>query len=145
MDSVRVGRESGEARRRSAAHLPEAAERFLAAPYNGVFTTIRPDGSAHTAPVRFTWDPVSGLARVMTVGSRAKARNIRANPGGRVSMCQSVDFRWITLEGTAEVLGDPERVAEGTRRYMRRYHSPPPPVPGMVVIEIAVDRVMGLW
>jgi PPOX class probable F420-dependent enzyme len=117
----------------------------LAAPHIGAFTTVRPDGSVHTAPVRFTWDGPASLARVMTVDSRVKAQNIIANPGSRVSICQAPGYQWLTLEGIAAVLSDPARVDEGKRRYARRYLTPPPPVPGMVVIEIAVDRVMGLW
>jgi hypothetical protein len=34
-------------------------------------------------------------------------------------------------------------VAEGIRRYLVRYGSVPPDLPGLVVIEIAVDRVFG--
>ncbi|WP_284734237.1 hypothetical protein [Actinomadura sp. NEAU-AAG7] len=40
---------------------------------------------------------------------------------------------------------DPARVLEGTWRYAERYRSPPPEPPGLVVIEIEVDRVMGLF
>lgn len=138
-------RDSHLANQRKAVRLPEAADRFLAAPHIGVFTTSRPDGSSHSVPVRFSWDGESGLIRVMTTNSRVKTRNVRYGNGRRVSMCQAVDFRWITLEGVASVLSDPERVAEGKRRYQRRYLSPPPDVSGMVVIEIKVDRVMGLW
>jgi hypothetical protein len=34
-------------------------------------------------------------------------------------------------------------VAEGVRRYAKRYPSLPPNLPGIVVIEILVDRVLG--
>jgi hypothetical protein len=81
---------------------------------------------------------------VMTVATRRKARNLLAGPGGRASVCQVVGPRWITLEGPATVSDDPRRVAEGAWRYARRYCSPPPNPPGLVVIEIAVDRVLGL-
>jgi hypothetical protein len=81
----------------------------------------------------------------MTTGSRAKTRNVRAAPGRRVAICQAADFRWITLEGFGIVSDDPGSVAEGARRYSRRYLAPPPDLLGMVVIEVSVDRVMGLW
>ncbi|WP_077801391.1 pyridoxamine 5'-phosphate oxidase family protein [Streptomyces sp. JHA26] len=107
-------------------------------------TTIRPDGSPHVAPVRFTWEASSGLARVMTVASSRKARNLLAAPGGRVALCQVDGFAWATLEGTGTVVRDPDRVARGAKLYARRYWSTPPSPPGRVVIEIAVDRVLSL-
>ncbi|WP_406419549.1 pyridoxamine 5'-phosphate oxidase family protein [Streptomyces sp. NBC_00842] len=53
--------------------LPESAEAFLAENHVCTLTTIRPDGSPHVAPVRFTWDADAGPARVMTAASRQKA------------------------------------------------------------------------
>ncbi|MEQ4720224.1 TIGR03618 family F420-dependent PPOX class oxidoreductase [Nonomuraea sp. B19D2] len=124
--------------------MPVSAERFLTEPHLATLTTFRPDGSPHVVAVRFTWDREAGLARVMTVGSSRKARNLLSAPGSRAALCQVAGFRWITLEGTATVSDDPLRVAEGVRRYTRRYSSPPPNPPGRVVVEIAVDRVMNL-
>jgi PPOX class probable F420-dependent enzyme len=117
---------------------------FLAQSHPATLTTFRPNGSPHVVVVRFTWDGPAGLARVLTVASSRKARNLAANPGSRAALCQLAGFRWITLEGTAIVSNDPQRVADGARRYERRYGSPPPDPPGRVVIEIAVDRVMSL-
>jgi PPOX class probable F420-dependent enzyme len=125
--------------------LSESAEAFLAENHVCTLTTIRPDGSPHMAPVRFTWDTDAGLARIMTAASRQKVRNLLAGPGSRVAVCQVAGPRWITLEGTATVSDDPQRVAEGARHYAKRYWSAPPSPPGLVVIEIAVDRAMGLY
>jgi hypothetical protein len=94
--------------------------------------------------VRFTWDAEAGLARVMTVVSSRKARNLLANPGSRAALCQAEGFSWVTLEGAATVSRDPGRVAEGVRRYTTRYLSPPPNPPGRIVIEMTVDRLMSL-
>ncbi|MEU6393859.1 pyridoxamine 5'-phosphate oxidase family protein [Streptomyces sp. NPDC046939] len=105
---------------------------------------MRPTGSPHVAPVRFTWDARSGLARVLTVDTSRKARNVLAAPGGRVALCQVDNFSWVTLEGTAHVTRDAGRMAEGVSRYARRYWSAPPDRPGRVVIEITVDRVLSL-
>jgi len=123
--------------------MPEATRQFLAQNAICTLTTCRPDGSPHVTPVRFTWDAHAGLARIMTVASRRKARNISDNPQARASICQLVGYSWATLEGPAAVSADPDRIAEGTRRYTERYRSPPPGPPGLVVIEIAVDWVMG--
>ncbi|MEV0197109.1 TIGR03618 family F420-dependent PPOX class oxidoreductase [Nonomuraea sp. NPDC050691] len=123
--------------------MSAAARRFLAEPRPATLTTLRPDGSPHVVAVRFTWDPAADLARVLTVGTTRKARNL-ARPGGRVALCQAEGFRWVTLEGAATVHDAPERVDEGVRRYAARYGTPPPNPPGRVVIEIAVDRVTQL-
>jgi PPOX class probable F420-dependent enzyme len=130
--------------RAKAKRLLASAKAFLAEANVATLTTLRPDGSLHVVVVRFTWDGDAGLARVMTVAASRKARNLTANPGGRAALCQVAGFRWITIEGTATVSDDPRRVAEGVRRYARRYQSPPPNPPGRVVIEIAMDRVTSL-
>ncbi|WP_346433966.1 pyridoxamine 5'-phosphate oxidase family protein [Nonomuraea composti] len=123
--------------------LPHAAEAFLEEPSVATLTTLRPDGTPHVVAVRFTWDREAGLARVLTVATSRKARNLTPEPG-RAALCQVHGFRWITLEGRATVSGDPARIAEAARRYTRRYLSPPPAPPGRVVIEIAVDRFLHL-
>lgn len=125
--------------------MPPDAERFLAQNAICTLSTSRPDGSPHVTAVRFSWDSKAGLARVMTVGTRRKARNISENPHAWVSLCQLVGYRWLTLEGPATVSDDPERVAEGIRRYIKRYGSSPPNLPGLVVIEIAAQGVMGQY
>ncbi|MEU9857933.1 TIGR03618 family F420-dependent PPOX class oxidoreductase [Streptomyces sp. NPDC047974] len=128
---------------RSPLRLDAATEAFLTENHVGTLTTVRGDGSPHAAPVRFTWDATAGLVRVMTVVTRQKVRNLSAD-GARAAICQVAGMRWITLEGAAAVSTDPERLQEGVRRYTRRYWSPPPQPPGLAVIEIAVDRVLGL-
>ncbi|MGW5505732.1 pyridoxamine 5'-phosphate oxidase family protein [Streptomyces rochei] len=125
--------------------VPRSVEEFLNdAQHVAAFTTVRPDGTLHVAPVRFTWDAAAGLARVMTVDTSRKARNLLDAPGGRVALCQVHGFTWATLEGTAMVVRDPARVALGAKLYTKRYWSPPPSPPGRVVIEIEVDRVLHL-
>ncbi len=64
----------------------------------------------------------------------------RRTPGPAV--CQVDGGRWLTLEGTAEVTDDPDRVAEAVRRYAERYR-PPGERADRVAIEIRVDRVLG--
>ncbi|KXK58787.1 pyridoxamine 5'-phosphate oxidase [Micromonospora rosaria] len=121
-----------------------AVEAFLAEDHVAAFTTLRPDGRPHVAPVRFTWDPTSGLARVLTRAATRKVRNLLARPGSHAVLCQTAGFRWVTLEGPATVRTDPARVAEGARRYGLRYRAPAPEFPDRVVVEIAVTRIRGL-
>jgi F420H(2)-dependent biliverdin reductase len=121
----------------SAGALAFPTERHLA-----TLTTLRPDGSPHVVAVGFTWDPEAGLARVITFASSRKARNLVATPGSRAALCQVEGARWLTLEGPATMTDDPARVAEGVRRYATRYRQPGDR-PDRVVIEVAVDRVLG--
>lgn len=108
-------------------------------------TTLRPDGSPHVVPVGVTYDAGARLARVITSGTSAKARHVRAAgpEGARVAVCQVDGRRWATLEGRARVRAEPERVAEAERRYAERYERAPRLNPARVVIEIEVDRALG--
>ncbi|MEU7468799.1 TIGR03618 family F420-dependent PPOX class oxidoreductase [Streptomyces sp. NPDC044984] len=108
-------------------------------------TTLRPDGTPHLVPVGVTYDPEARLARVITSGTSAKARHVRAAgaEGAAVAVCQVDGRRWATLEGRAVVRTDRERVAEAERRYTERYGRTPRPNPSRVVIEIALTRAMG--
>ena len=91
-----------------------------------------------------TWDADAALARVITWVGSQKANILERTGGGRAAVCQVDGGRWITLEGDAVVTGDPERAAEGVRRYTERY-SPPrrDRGPDRRVIEIRVDSVIG--
>ncbi|HYI60390.1 MAG TPA: PPOX class F420-dependent oxidoreductase [Acidimicrobiales bacterium] len=115
---------------------------FLAERHLATLTTLRPDGSPHVVAVGFTWDPGAGLVRIITFAPSRKARNLRAAPGSRASVCQVDGGRWLTLEGPATVTDDPARVAEAVRRYAERYR-PPGPRDDRVAIEVRVDRVLG--
>jgi F420H(2)-dependent biliverdin reductase len=111
-------------------------ERHLA-----TLTTLRADGSPHVVPVGVTFDAATATARVITSGTSAKARHVRAGQQ-RVAVCQVDGRRWITLEGAAVVRDDPASVADAVERYARRYRQPREN-PARVVIEISVDRVLG--
>jgi PPOX class probable F420-dependent enzyme len=124
------------------AALPEEVLRFLRERHLATLTTLRPDGSPHVVAVGFTWDPDAGLARVISFAPSRKARNLVAAPGSRAAVSQVDGGRWLTLEGPATVTQDPDRVAEGVRRYTERYR-PPGEREDRVVIEIAVDRILG--
>lgn len=116
---------------------------FLTERHFGTLTTLRPDGSPHVVAVGFTYEPAASLMRIITSGSSRKARNLTGqDPGRRVAVCQVDGARWLTLEGTATVTDDPERVADAVARYVERYRQPRQR-DDRVAIEIAVDRVMG--
>jgi len=122
------------------AALPPEALVFVGERHLATLTTLRPDGSPHSTAVGFTWDPGTGLVRIISWAASRKARNLAR--GGRASVCQVDGGRWLTFEGPAQVTDDPARVAEAVRRYAQRYRQPGER-PDRVAIEIAVDRVLG--
>ena len=122
------------------AALPDDVLAFLAERHLATLTTLRPDGSPHVVAIGFTWDDNAGLVRVITSGSSRKAAHARL--GGRAVVAQVDGARWLALEGPVTVSQDPDRVAEAVRRYALRYRQPAEN-PQRVVLEIAVDRVLG--
>jgi F420H(2)-dependent biliverdin reductase len=123
------------------ADLPGPVREFLAERHLATLTTLRSDGTPHVVAVGFTWDEEAGLVRVITNGPSQKAQNVR-HGSPRAVVAQVEGRRWLSLEGTPRVSDDPERVAEAVRRYAQRYRTPSEN-PRRVVIEIAVDRVLG--
>lgn len=123
-------------------NLSDEVTAFVTERHLATLTTLRPDGTLHVVAVGFTWDPDECLVRVITFAPSRKARNVVAQPGGPAAVCQVDGGRWLTAEGTATVTNDPVRVAEAVRRYAGRY-SQPKERTDRVVIEIAVDRMMG--
>jgi len=122
------------------ATLSPAALDFLRVRHLATLTTLRADGSPHVTPVGFTWDPERRVARVITSGTSRKTRHAAA--GRRAVLCQ-VDGRWwLSLEGPARVLADPASVRDAEQRYAARYRTPRVN-PLRVVVEVAVDRVLG--
>jgi F420H(2)-dependent biliverdin reductase len=114
---------------------------FLAERHLATLTTLRADGSPHVVPVGVTYDVATRTARVITSGTSAKARHIRAGQQ-RVAVCHVDGRRWTTLEGTAVVRDDAASVADAERRYAARYRQPRVN-PARVVLEISVDRILG--
>ena len=121
--------------------LPDDVEAFLTERHLATLTTLRPDGTPHVVAVGFTWDAPQALVRVISNGTSRKVAHVRAG-SARAVVAQVDRARWLSLEGVPVVSDDPERVAEAVRRYALRYR-PPAENPRRVVIEIAVDRVLG--
>ena len=113
---------------------------FLAERQLATLTTMRADGTPHVTPVGFTHDLDEGLAWVICSGTSQKAVNIGRRPA--VALCQLDRARWITLEGTAVVLGEAAHVAAAEERYARRYRTPRPN-PARVALQITVSRLLG--
>ncbi|MEV0535112.1 TIGR03618 family F420-dependent PPOX class oxidoreductase [Kitasatospora sp. NPDC050463] len=124
--------------------LDEAFLTFWRERHISTLTTRRPDGSPHVVPVGVTYQPETGTARVISSRTSRKVRNVLAAgaEGMRVAVCQVDGARWSTLEGLAVVRDEPDAVADAVRRYTERYREPRVN-PDRVVVEIAVDRVLG--
>ncbi len=120
--------------------LPETVTTFLTERHLATLTTLRADGSPHVVAVGFTWDDSAALVRVITTRSSVKVRNARL--GGRAVVAQVDGRRWLALEGVARVSADADEVADAEQRYAGRYREPRPN-PERVVIQIAVDRILG--
>jgi F420H(2)-dependent biliverdin reductase len=127
--------------------LDENALLFLRERHLATLTTLRSNGSPHVVAVGFTFDAAHGIVRVIASAGSQKVRNIERAMAedqafGRAVVCQIDGPRWLSLEGTAVVTREPERIAEAVRRYSDRYQTPREN-PNRVAIEITVDRILG--
>lgn len=120
--------------------LTERELEFVAERHLATLTTLRADGTPHVVPVGFSFDPATGVARVICSDGTQKVRNVERN--ATVVLCQIAGAAWLSLEGAGRVARDPESVAEGERRYAARYQAPRPN-DRRVVIEVAVTRILG--
>ena len=124
------------------AALPAHVVSFLTERHLATLTLRRRDGRPHVTPVGFTFDQGSGLARVITWTDSWKNRHVVRSPGQDVAICQVDGGQWLSLYGVAVATSDPERAAEGVRRYAERYRQPKDRE-DRVVIEISVAEIIG--
>lgn len=113
---------------------------FLTERHLATLTTLRSDGTPHVVAIAFTYDPETGLARV--IASEGTQKVVNAERGARAVLCQVDGRRWMSLEGTVTVRRDAGSVSDAENRYAERYQ-PPRKNPERVVVEITVDRILG--
>lgn len=123
------------------AALPGAVIEFLAERHLASLTTLGRDGTPHVVPVGFTYDVPTRIARVITSGDSAKARNA-GRAGAVAAICQVDGARWLTVSGRVRVDRDPEVIADAVARYALRYKQPRVN-PKRVAVIIEVDRMLG--
>lgn len=86
----------------------------------GKLATVRQDGRPHVAPI---WFDLDGDALVFTTWHETvKAVNLQRDP--RLSICvddEAPPFSFVIIEGSAEILDDPDALAYWATRIAGRY------------------------
>lgn len=123
-------------------NVGQDARAFLSDRHLGTLTTQSKQSGLQVTPVGFSYDEESQLARVITWAASQKAKNVAADPGGQVALCQVDGGRWLTLTGTATLSSKPAEVADAVGRYAERYRMPADR-DDRVVILIRVERIIG--
>ncbi|MFC4945207.1 pyridoxamine 5'-phosphate oxidase family protein [Pseudonocardia sp. GCM10023141] len=110
-----------------------------------LLATTAADGTPHVVAVGVTVDVEAGVARVLARSGSQKVRNVlrHGDGGARVAVTGVDGPRWSTLQGTGVIRTEPDVITDGMRRYAVRYERMPTPHPERVVLEIAVDRILG--
>lgn len=122
--------------------LGDDALAFLSERHLGSLVTLRPDGTPHSVPVGFSYSPSERIVRIITQAHSAKARHASLRCAAAITQIDGP--RWITLEGFAQLITDPEGVAAAVAAYTCRYQAPRSArASTRVAIEIVVTRVMG--
>lgn len=114
--------------------------RFLTERHLATLTTLRTDNTPHVVAIAFGYDPGSKLVRIISSDRTRKVRNIESN--GLAAICQVDGARWLTMEGTAHVVRDPDAIQLAVDAFEARYR-PARENPDRVAIEIRVGRVLG--
>jgi len=124
-------------------NLPGDVLGFLQERHVGTLTTVDPKGRLHVVAIAFTFDPADALVRMITFGTSRKARNIaRAGDAARAAVGQVDGPRWLSFEGPARVVDDPDRVAKAVALHAARYKQPGEN-PLRVAIELTPEQVLG--
>ncbi len=118
--------------------ITDAAREFLAEYHLATLSTLGRDGRIHAVPVGITYR--DGVVRV--IGTRGSQKFLNAQRSGRATVASVDGGRWISFEGVAQVREDAESVALAVELYAARYRQPRPN-PERVVLEIAVEKVLG--
>jgi PPOX class probable F420-dependent enzyme len=76
---------------------------FLAENRWGVLATLKRDGRPQLSNVGYAYDDEAQLFRVSVTDSRAKTRNLRADPRVTLHVASKDFWTWVAVEGTAEL------------------------------------------
>jgi PPOX class probable F420-dependent enzyme len=123
--------------------LTDAQRAFLASPFVGVVTTVRPDGSPHSTVVWVDVDD-NGVS-INTAHGRAKPRYLARDPRVGLTVVDPGDaYRWVSLSGTAELVDDgaEDQIDALAQKYLGRFPYPfRKPGERRVSVRITPDRI----
>ena len=84
---------------------------FVAGHQWGVLATLKSDGRPQLSNVGYAYDADQQLFRVSVTDSRAKTRNLRADPRVTLHVASKDFWTWVAVDGTADltpVAADPD-------------------------------------
>ena len=114
-------------------------------------STVRADGSPHVAPVWFVLD---GKDLLFNTGEdTVKGRNLARDD--RVALCvddQRPPYSFVSLQGRAELIEDPDELRESAARIGARYMGEERAeefgerngVPGELLVRVRIEKVVAL-
>jgi PPOX class probable F420-dependent enzyme len=76
---------------------------FLASRHAGVLATLKRDGRPQLSNLFYAYDHDADLIRISVTDTRAKTRNIEADPRVTLHVASEDFWTWIAVEGTAEL------------------------------------------
>ncbi|MGH3065958.1 MAG: PPOX class F420-dependent oxidoreductase [Gaiellaceae bacterium] len=123
--------------------LKDAEREFLANPFVGVITDLRPDGSPHSTIVWVEAD--DECVSFNTARGRAKPTNITGDSRVSLTVVDPQDpYRWLSVSGTATLVdeGADDQIDRLAKKYIGA-DSYPFRKPGeqRVTVRIAVEKV----
>jgi PPOX class probable F420-dependent enzyme len=125
--------------------LTDAQRRLLDLPIYAALGTVRPDGTPQVNPMWFAFD--GEHLRFTHLRTRAKFRNLQANPGMAVSLLDPDDpFRYLEVRGRlVDVVDDPTGAfyVELQNRYGNPSTEPPADAAGRVILKMSVEKLFG--
>ena len=102
-----------------AVDLSKKAQAFLLELRFAVLATINQDGTPQLTTMWYLLED-DGTILMNTKVGRLKERNLRRDP--RISICIEHDYNFITINGTVQLIDDPQRTQNDIYRLSARYH-----------------------
>jgi len=99
--------------------LSKKAKAFLQELRFAVLATINQDGTPQLTTMWYLLEDDGTILMNSKVG-RLKERNLRRDP--RISICIEDDYNFLTINGTTQLIDDPERTQHDIYRLSARYH-----------------------
>ena len=99
--------------------LSKKAQVFLQEIRFAVLATINQDGTPQLTTMWYLLED-DGTIMMNTKVGRLKERNLRRDP--RISICIEDDYNFLTINGTVQLIDDPQKTQNDIYRLSARYH-----------------------